>query len=77
MQVLGLQVQRRDGMVEAQGALALNHHDPKYLDRVLEATNGRGPDVILEMLANVNLAKDLSLIARRGQDYRHRESRND
>ena len=54
-------------MVEAQGAIALNHHDPNYTDRVLEATNGRGPDVILEMLANVNLAKDLSLIARRGR----------
>ena len=54
-------------MVEAQGAVALNHHDPKYMDGVVEATNGRGPDVILEMLANVNLAKDLSLIARRGR----------
>lgn len=54
-------------MVEEQGALALNHHDPKYTERVSEATNGRGPDVILEMLANVNLAKDLALIARRGR----------
>jgi NADPH2:quinone reductase len=54
-------------MVEEQGALAFNHHDTKYLDRVTEATNGRGPDVILEMLANVNLAKDLAIIARRGR----------
>ena len=54
-------------MVKEQGALALNHHDPKYTERISEATEGRGPDVILEMLANVNLAKDLSLIARRGR----------
>jgi NADPH2:quinone reductase len=54
-------------MVKDQGALALNHHDPKYLEQITAATNGRGPDVILEMLANVNLAKDLGMIARRGR----------
>jgi NADPH2:quinone reductase len=54
-------------MVKEQGALALNHHGPKYIEQILEATSGRGPDVILEMLANVNLAKDLSMIARRGR----------
>jgi len=30
-------------------------------------TKGRGVDVILEMLANVNLAKDLDLLALRGR----------
>ena len=30
-------------------------------------TKGRGVDVILEMLANVNLAKDLTLLALRGR----------
>jgi NADPH2:quinone reductase len=54
-------------MVKQQGALAISHHDPKLIDRVMEATAGRGPDVILEMLANVNLAKDLAMIARRGR----------
>ena len=54
-------------MVEQQGALALSHRDPKYLDRIADATEGRGPDVILEMLANVNLAKDLAMIAKRGR----------
>ena len=54
-------------MVQEQGALALSHHDPKYIERISDATSGRGPDVILEMLANVNLAKDLSMIARRGR----------
>jgi NADPH2:quinone reductase len=54
-------------MVAGLGAKALNHHDPKYLEAISQATEGRGPDVILEMLANVNLAKDLGMIARRGR----------
>lgn len=54
-------------LVASLGALALNHHDSNYSDRIAEATEGRGPDVILEMLANVNLAKDLAMIARRGR----------
>ena len=54
-------------LVKEQGALAVNHHDANYPDQIMAATNGRGPDVILEMLANVNLAKDLAMIARRGR----------
>jgi NADPH2:quinone reductase len=54
-------------LVKNQGALALNHRDAGYTDQILAATEGRGPDVILEMLANVNLAKDLAMIARRGR----------
>jgi NADPH2:quinone reductase len=54
-------------MVAGLGAIALSHRDTGYLDRISEATEGRGPDVILEMLANVNLAKDLGMIARRGR----------
>src|SRR5205823_2640470 len=30
-------------------------------------TNGSGPDVILEMLSNVNLGKDLSILAPNGR----------
>ena len=54
-------------MVASLGAIALSHRDSGYLDRISEATDGRGPDVILEMLANVNLAKDLGMIARQGR----------
>lgn len=60
----------KDGMalVEAQGAHhVLNHHSPGYLDRVAELTCGRGADVILEMLANVNLDKDLDVAATGGR----------
>ncbi|HEY1959092.1 MAG TPA: NADPH:quinone reductase [Polyangiaceae bacterium] len=44
-----------------------DHHDPKYRDAILAATNGRGVDVILEMLADVNLGHDLQMLAPRGR----------
>jgi len=55
-------------LVKQQGAdLILDHHAPDYLEKLTAFTDGRGPDVILEMLANVNLAKDLSVIATYGR----------
>lgn len=45
----------------------LDHHAPDYLTRVRELTGGNGVDVILEMLANVNLAKDFEALARYGR----------
>ncbi|MBJ6725672.1 NADPH:quinone reductase [Geomesophilobacter sediminis] len=47
--------------------VALNHHDPGHLEQVREATCGRGADLILEMLANVNLSHDLGILARGGR----------
>lgn len=46
---------------------AFNHKQAGYADAILKATGGRGVDVILEMLANVNLAADLKLVARFGR----------
>ncbi len=43
-----------------------DHRAPDYLERIREAAP-RGVDVILEMLANVNLGKDLPLLAPRGR----------
>ncbi|HEX9078359.1 MAG TPA: NADPH:quinone reductase [Desulfuromonadaceae bacterium] len=60
----------KEGMalVEAQGAHhVLNHHSPGYLDRLSELTCGKGVDIILEMLANVNLDKDLGAVATGGR----------
>jgi NADPH:quinone reductase len=55
-------------LVAAQGAShVFNHRTPGYPGQVLEATGGRGLDVILEMLANVNLNTDLGLLAPRGR----------
>jgi NADPH2:quinone reductase len=46
---------------------AFNHREPDYLDQIKAATDGRGLDIILEMLANQNLANDLTLLATRGR----------
>jgi NADPH2:quinone reductase len=55
-------------IVRAQGATAaLNHREADYLDRLKELTGGRGPDVILENLANVNLDNDLTVMAPGGR----------
>jgi NADPH2:quinone reductase len=59
-----------DGLavVRAQGAShAINHRAPGYLDQITAASGGRGPDVILEMLANVNLDHDLTVVAQHGR----------
>jgi NADPH:quinone reductase len=55
-------------LATAQGASSVfNHRAPGYSGQMLEATGGRGFDVILEMLANVNLNADLGLLALRGR----------
>lgn len=55
-------------LVKEQGAhFVLDHHAPDYLDQLLALTDGRGVDVILEMLANVNLGKDLKVLATKGR----------
>jgi NADPH2:quinone reductase len=55
-------------MVVEQGAHhVLDHRAPGYLQQVLALTGGRGADVVLEMLANVNLGKDLGILAPGGR----------
>jgi NADPH:quinone reductase len=55
-------------VARAQGAHhVLNHREADYLQQVRPLTAGRGADVILEMLANVNLDKDLEVLARSGR----------
>jgi NADPH2:quinone reductase len=55
-------------LVAVQGAHhVLDHHAPGYLDELMKLTAGRGVDLILEMLANINLAKDLSVLALKGR----------
>ena len=45
----------------------VDHTDDSHLAAVLELTNGRGVDVIIEMLANENLAKDFDALAMFGR----------
>ena len=47
--------------------VVVNHRVDKYTDEIMKATDGRGPDVILEMLANVNLERDLGMLAKFGR----------
>jgi NADPH2:quinone reductase len=55
-------------IVKAQGAQhAVSHKTPGYLEQITALTAGRGPDVILEMLANVNLDHDLTVVAPGGR----------
>jgi NADPH2:quinone reductase len=55
-------------LVKEQGAHeALNHREPDYLTKIPALTAGRGPDVILEMMANVNLDRDLDILAPHGR----------
>ncbi|HEV7403640.1 MAG TPA: NADPH:quinone reductase [Chthoniobacteraceae bacterium] len=54
--------------LRAQGAdEVFDHSDSGYRQAVLDRTSGRGVDLILEMLANVNLAHDLKLLAIHGR----------
>jgi NADPH:quinone reductase len=45
----------------------LNHRDADYLQQIMPLTANAGVDVVLEMLANVNLDRDLDVLARNGR----------
>lgn len=46
---------------------AFDHRRPDHFDQILKATGGRGVDVIVELLANVNLDRDLTILAKGGR----------
>jgi NADPH2:quinone reductase len=60
--------ERGRDLVREQGAHEVfDHRAPDYLEHIMRAADGRGVDVILEMLANVNLGTDLTILAPRGR----------
>jgi NADPH2:quinone reductase len=60
--------QRGLDLIKKEGAHhAFDHTKAGYPEEILKVTGGRGIDLILEMLANVNLATDLQLLALRGR----------
>jgi len=60
--------ERGRALAAEQGAQhVLDHTRADYLEELMRLTDGRGADVILEMLANVNLAKDLTVVAKLGR----------
>src|SRR5277367_2417897 len=55
-------------LVLDEGAHAvLDHSAANHFEEALAATGGRGYDLILEMLANVNLGRDLGILAVHGR----------
>ena len=58
----GLELAKKEGAHHV-----LNHASDGYLDELITLTDGRGVDVIVELLANRNLAKDLTVLAKKGR----------
>src|SRR5439155_14774535 len=55
-------------LAREQGAdEVFDHRTPDHFEQIMKATGGRGVDVIAEMLANVNLGKDLPILAKGGR----------
>jgi NADPH:quinone reductase len=52
---------------ELGGHEVFDHRAPEHFDKIMNATGRRGVDVILELLANVNLGKDLTILAKGGR----------
>jgi NADPH:quinone reductase len=59
--------QGRKLVLEIGAHAVLNHHQANHLEQIGEFTCGLGVDVILEMLANVNLGNDLGALAKGGR----------
>jgi NADPH2:quinone reductase len=55
-------------LAHEQGAHEVfDHHAPDHFEQIMKATGGRGVDVIVELLANVNLGKDFTILAKGGR----------
>ncbi|MFK8068058.1 MAG: NADPH:quinone reductase [Gammaproteobacteria bacterium] len=55
-------------LVAEQGAdLVIDHSDPAHFDLISDYTESKGVDIILEMAANINLSKDLKILAQNGR----------
>jgi len=58
----GLDLVKREGAHQA-----FNHRTTGYHEEIMKASGGKGVNVILEMLANVNLGSDLKMLALEGR----------
>jgi len=58
----GLELATREGAHQV-----FDHTRPGYQEQILQATAGRGADIIVEMLANVNLPADMKMLATNGR----------
>jgi NADPH:quinone reductase len=58
----GLELAKQEGAHQV-----FDHHKAGYQEEILHATDNRGVDIILEMLANVNLSNDTKLLTNNGR----------
>jgi NADPH2:quinone reductase len=58
----GFKLARQQGAHEV-----FDHRSPDHFEQIMKETGGHGVDVIVEMLANVNLGKDLTILAKGGR----------
>jgi NADPH:quinone reductase len=58
----GLDIAKQEGAHQV-----FDHRKAGYQEEIVHATDNRGVDIILEMLANVNLAYDTKLLANNGR----------
>src|SRR5246127_4054799 len=58
----GLEIAKQEGAHQV-----FDHRKAGYQEEILQATNNRGVDIILEMLAKVNLSYDTKLLANNGR----------
>jgi NADPH2:quinone reductase len=58
----GLDLVKREGAHQV-----FDHSKPEHLDEIMKATGGRGVDIVLEMVAHLNLANDMKLLATNGR----------
>jgi NADPH:quinone reductase len=58
----GLELAKQEGAHQV-----FDHHKAGCQEEILHATDNRGVDIILEMLANVNLSNDTKLLANNGR----------
>jgi NADPH2:quinone reductase len=55
-------------LAREQGAHEVfDHRAPDHFEQIMKATGGRGVDVIVELVANMNLGKDLTILAKSGR----------
>ena len=59
---------RGRALAKEQGAdEVFDHTSPDYQRQITAKTHGKGVEIVVEMLANVNLVRDLEMIATRGR----------
>ena len=69
LQVIGTAGTERGLALAAENGAhhVLDHNAPDLAERVLKLTDGRGVNMILEMLANKNIPQDLSMVSANGR----------